>query len=98
MEMLINEHVHRHLESNKIIPNGFQSTDDIYVAHTWNKTRETLAVAVDISKAVDQVWRKNLLAKLPIFAFTPTLCKCSESFLKNRSIKVVFDGTTTSLL
>ena len=65
MEMVINQHVLRHLENNKIIhdrQNGFRqyrSTGDIltYVTHTWNKTleagKETLAVALDISKAFD---------------------------------------------
>ena len=49
MEMVINQHVLRHLETNKIINDrqyGFRryrSTDDIltYVTHTWNKTIET---------------------------------------------------------
>ena len=54
--------------------------------------KETLAVALDISKAFDQVWHKNLLAKLPAFGFRPTLHKWIESFLTNRSIKVVVDG------
>ena len=67
-----------------------------YVTHTWKKTletgKETLAVALDISKAFDQVWHKNLLAKLPDFGFTPTLRIWLESFLANSSIKVVVDG------
>ena len=80
MEMIINQHVLRHLENNKIIQDrqyGFRqyrSTGDIltYVTHSWYKTletgKETLAVARDISEAFDQVWHKNLLAKLTAFA------------------------------
>ena len=50
---------------------------------------------MDISKAFDQVWYKNLLAKQPVFGFTPTLRKWLEGFLVNRSIKVVIDGTSS---
>ena len=43
-----------------------------------------VCVALDISKAFDQVLHKNLLAKLPAFGFTPTLLhKWIESFLTN---------------
>ena len=105
--MVINQYVLCHLKSNKIIHDrqyGFRqyrSTDDIltYFTHTWNKTletgKETPAVTLDISKALDQVWYKNLLAKLPAFGFTPTHHKWIESFLANRSIKVVVDGMSS---
>ena len=70
MEKAINEQVLRHLNrhSNKLIHDrqyGFRqhrSTGDIlgHVTHIWNKTleagNETLAVALDISKAFDMVW------------------------------------------
>ena len=108
MEKAINEQVLRHLESNKLIHDrqyGFRqhrSTGDIlaYVTHIWNKTleagKETLAVALDISKAFDMVWHKNLLAKLISVGLEPKLCKLFESFLSDRSIKVVVDGIASS--
>ena len=66
MEKAIDDQVLRHLESYKLIHDrqyGFRqrrSTGDIlaFVTHIWNKTlevgNETLAVALDISKACNQ--------------------------------------------
>ena len=42
--------------------------------------RESLIVTLDISKAFDGVWHKTLLAKLPAYSFTPSLCKLVSSF------------------
>ena len=51
--------------------------------------REAFVIGLEISKVFDQVWHKNLLAKLPAFGLPPCrLCKWLESFLSNRSIKV----------
>ena len=108
MEKAINEQVLRHLESNKLIHDRqysfrqHRSTGDIlaYVTHIWNKTletgNETLAVALDISKAFNMVWHKNLLAKLTSVGLTPKLCKLFESFLSDLGIKVVIDGISSS--
>ena len=107
MERAINEQVLRHLESNKLIHDwqyGFRqhrSTIDIlaYVTHVWNKTleagNETLAVALDILKAFDMVWHKNLIAKLTSVGLAPKLCKLFESFISDRSIKVVINGISS---
>ena len=51
--------------------------------------KETLAVSLDNSKAFGHVWHKNILAKLSAFGFTSKFCNWFESFLSNRSIKVV---------
>ena len=79
------------------------STGDIlayYVTHIWNKTleagNETLAVALNITKAFDMVWHKNLFAKLISVDLAPKLCKLFENFLSGRSIKVVIDGISSS--
>ena len=36
-----------------------------HLEKTLETREETLTVALDISKAFDQIWHKNLLAKLP---------------------------------
>ena len=66
----------------------------------WNKTleagNETLAVALDHSKAFDMVWHKSLLAKLTSASLAPKLCKLFERFLSDRSSKVVIGGIASS--
>ena len=42
------------------------------------------------------VWYKNILAKLTSAGLAPKLFKLFESFLSDRSIKVVIDGISTS--
>ena len=83
MEKVINEQVLHHLESNNLIHDRqydfrhFRSTGDIlaHITHIWNKAletgKETFVIGLDISKAFDQVWHKNLLAKLPAFGLPP---------------------------
>ena len=53
-------------------------------------------MALDISKAFDMVWHKNLLAKMTFVGLAPRLCKLFESFLSACSIKVVVDGISSS--
>ena len=53
-------------------------------------------ISLDVSKAFDRVWHKALLAKLPAYGFTPSFCKLIFSFLSNRFISVVADGTTSA--
>ncbi|CAG9815721.1 unnamed protein product [Phaedon cochleariae] len=77
METAINIELMKYLEHSGIINDrqyGFRhqiSTSDLlaYVSHIWQqsieKYGETLAVALDISKAFDRVWHHGLLAKLP---------------------------------
>ena len=107
-ETILNSHLLKHLEKNHLLSDhqyGFRkarSTGDLlsYVTHRWSSTLkafgESYVVALDISKAFDRVWHKALLAKLPAFGFTPSLCNLISSFLSNRSISVVVDGATSS--
>ena len=106
-ETLLNAHFLRHLESHSLLSDhqyGFRkarSTGDIlsYLTHVWSSSLrdygETFAIALDISKAFDRVWHKALLAKLPSFGFSPSLCKLILSFLSNRSISVRVDGASS---
>ena len=105
-ETLLNSHFIKHLESDNLLSDhqyGFckaRSTGDLlsYLTHTWSSTLrnfgESFVAALDISKAFDRVWHKALLAKLPDYGFTPSFCKLISSFLSNRFISVVVDGTT----
>ncbi|KAG5892134.1 hypothetical protein JTB14_032356 [Gonioctena quinquepunctata] len=72
------------------------------VSHIWQlsieKYGETLAVALDISKAFDRVWHQGLLAKLPSYGLPPQLCSLLASFLSNRSLHVVVDGVSSDTL
>ena len=107
-ETLLNSHFIKHLESNNLISDhqyGFRktrSTGDLfsYPTHTWSSSLrdfgESFVVALDISKTFDRVRHKALLAKLPAYGFTPSFCKLIFSFLSNRFISVVVDGTTSA--
>ena len=106
-ETLLNCHFLHHLENNSLISDhqyGFRkarSTGDLlsYVTHIWSTSLrdfgESYVVALDISKAFDRVWHKSLLSKLPSYGFPPSLCSLLLSFLSNRSIAVVVDGSTS---
>ena len=43
-------------------------------------------ISLDISKALDHVWHKGLLAKLPMFSLYNNLTKWVTSFLSDKSI------------
>ena len=98
----------KHLESHHLLSDhqyGFRkarSTGDLlsYLTHTWSSSLrdfgESHVVALDISKAFDRVWHKALLAKLPFYGFTPSLCNLISSYLSNRFISVVVDGATSA--
>ena len=51
---------------------------------------------MQLVQAFDMIWHKNLLAKLTSVGLAPKLCKLFESFLSDRSIKVVVDGIPSS--
>jgi len=107
-ESLINKYLISHLESNNLLSDhqyGFRSsrstadlltviTDRFYRA--FDKCGEAKAIALDISKAFDKVWHSGLLLKLSSYGVSGNVFKIIESFLTNRSIKVVLDGQHSS--
>ena len=107
-ESILNAHFMKHLEFHHLLSDhqyGFRkarSTGDLlsYLTHTWSSSLrdfgESHVVALDISKAFDRVWHKALLAKLPSYGFTPSLCNLISSYLSNRFISVVVDGATST--
>ena len=107
MESSINLQIVEYLEKNKILSDnqyGFRrcrSTGDLltYVTHVWTNTiekyGESVAFALDISKAFDRVWHEALLAKMVSYGLSQHLCAFIKSFLDKRQICVVVDGTTS---
>ena len=107
-EALLNNTIVHHMESNQLFSDsqyGFRSnrstadlltviTDRIY--STLNISGEARAVALDISKAFDKVWHVGLLRKLAAYGIKGPLLEIISSFLKNRRIKVVLDGQSSS--
>ena len=103
-ESLLNSKLISHLESHHLLSDhqyGFRSARSCgdllsFVSHIWSSALkefgETTAVALDISKAFDRVWHKQLLAKLPSFGIPPNICLLLSSFLTGRSISVKVDG------
>ena len=104
-ESLINIKLSGHLETLHLLSDhqyGFRSSHSCgdflaYVSHTWDSFLkdygESVAIALDISKAFDRVWYRQLIAKLPSFGF-----KLITSFLSNRSIVVRVDGHSSPSL
>lgn len=109
METAINLQIVKHLEENNLISDnqyGFRrcrSTGDLltYVTHLWTnaieKHGESIAVALDISKAFDRVWHRALLSKLPSYGLPEGLCSWLGSFLHERQLCVVVDGAESAL-
>ena len=108
MEKCINSQILKYLEKHKLIHDrqyGFRqqrSTADLlaFVGHHWNRSLEfhgeSQIVALDISKAFDQVWHAALLNKLPSYGLSPKLCVWIGGFLSNRRISVVVDGHSSN--
>ena len=67
-----------------------------YAVHVWSSALESYSesrvISLDISKALDCVWHKGLLANLPMFGFHHTLITWISSFLSDRSIAIMVDG------
>ncbi|KAL7646845.1 UNVERIFIED_CONTAM: hypothetical protein RMT77_002101 [Armadillidium vulgare] len=107
-ESILNRKIWKHLNSSNLISDrqyGFRkkrSTGDLLslLYDSWSSALrhfgESFAVALDISKAFDRVWRKALISKLPSFGIYPSLCDLLSDFLSGRSIAAVVDGHRSS--
>ena len=85
METIITKQLLTFLETNNLLSDhqyGFRkarSTGDLlaYAVHVWSSalesSGESRVISLDISKAFDRVWHKDLLAKLPMFGLHHTL-------------------------
>ena len=107
-ETIINDHIVSHLDQYSILQDtqyGFRkrrSTIDhlISISHKFCQSieqyGESYALALDISKAFDRVWHAGLLSKLPSLGLS-VLSPLIESFLSNRSIRVLVDNCISDI-
>ncbi|CAH2019809.1 unnamed protein product [Acanthoscelides obtectus] len=104
----INRELLDYLERHSLISDrqyGFRhqrSTGDLlaYVTPLWSKLiqshGEAHVVALDITKAFDQLWHAALLSKLPSYGLPEKLCRWVADFISGRKISVVIDGFSSS--
>ena len=69
---------------------------DIYNAFDANSSLEVRGVFLDISKAFDRVWYKDLLYKPKCMGINGNILKLVKSFLSNRYQRVVHNGQASS--
>ena len=65
------------------------------MVRAFNRSGATPAVAVDISKAFDRVWHACLLHKLKSYGISGRIFGLISSFLSNRRLRVVLDGSSS---
>jgi hypothetical protein len=108
MESIVNDHLRKHLFDQNLISKhqfGFRpnhSTLDLLTCTTqkWEeklaKGKEIKVIALDISRAFDTVWHNGLLSKLMCLGVGGGLYRWIRAFLRDRSIKVVVNGSESS--
>ena len=58
---------------------------------------ETMAISLDILKAFDKVWHIGFCHNLKVYGVDGYIISILESFLQERSLKVVLDGLSSPL-
>ena len=106
-EELVNNRVVDHLEKcglSFVFQYGFRysrSTADLLtvvsgrIARAFNRSGATRPIALDTSKAFDRVWHVGLLHKLKPYRLSGQIFGLISSFLRNRRLRVVLDGTSS---
>ena len=64
------------------------------ITSSFNRSGVARAVALDISKAFDRVWHAGLLHKIWSYGISGQMSGLISSFLRNRWLWVVLDGTS----
>ena len=100
-EKLVNNRILDHLQKCGLFSDfqygfrSFRSTADLLrfvsdrIARSFNRSRATRAVALDISKAFSRVCHAGLLHKLKSCVISSQLCGLISSFLSNRWLQVI---------
>ena len=109
-ESILNKYTINYLNANNLLSDvqyGFRpsrSTADVLtvISHRISKaldsTFDARAIALDISKAFDQVWHKGLLHKLTSYGISGRVYSLIKSFLTGRKMKVVVNGQSSEIL
>lgn len=63
-------------------------------AGSFNRSRATLAIALDKLKAFDRVWRAVLLRKLKFYGISDQVFGLILAFFSNPRVRVALDGTS----
>ena len=104
-EKLVNDRLVHHLEKCGLFSHSqygfrsFRSTAELLtvvsdrIARTFNRSRATQAVALDISKAFDRVW--SCWSSSQTYGISGQICGLVSSFLSNRRFRVIPDGTSS---
>ena len=103
-ESFINDSLTKHLDITGLFSDlqyglrAFRSTADIptvlseRIYNLLDAGGETKAIALDISKAFDKVWHAGLHHKLKAYRAVGPILSILESFLQERSFRVILDG------
>ena len=106
-EKLVNNRIVDHLEKCGLFSDfqygfrSFRSAADLLtvlsdrIARAFNRSGDTRAVALDISKAFDRVWHVGLLHKLKSYGISGQIFSLISSFLSNRRLRVVLDAKSS---
>ena len=109
-EAIFNCRILGHLTKNDLLSDsqyGFRfvrSTADALTVITHRASQalhddlRARAVALDISKAFEKFWQKGLLLKFASYGISGNVLGAIESFLSNRSLKVVINRQTSEAL
>ena len=65
------------------------------IARSFNRSRASRAVALDISKTFDRVWHAGLLHKFKGYGISGQVFGLISFFLNNRWLQVVLDGKSS---
>ena len=108
MESIVNDQLRQHLFGLNLIskhqfgfrPKHFTFDMLTHCTQSWenalDKGQEAVVVSLDISRAFDSVWHSGLLSKLMSAGIGSYLYRWIHDFLRDRSIKVVVNGSSSS--
>ena len=65
------------------------------IVSACNRSGSIRAVALDISKTFDRVWRASLLHKVQHYGISGQIFGLISSFISNRPLRVVLDGKSS---